>query len=198
MRFIIKKLNLLGQRFGRLVVIDSEPFIKNKDSLWKCKCDCGNIIITRGTRLKYGVTKSCGCLRKDTMRETQKRTAEQRLKTMRETFWNKRINDNRLAYNLIKNRAVRAEKEFSLSFEECLLLFKSKCAYCDSDEKSIIYHSKSRIISVMGIDRKDSFKGYILSNVVPCCKICNAAKMDMSVDSFYEWIKRVYEKKYGE
>jgi hypothetical protein len=28
----------------------------------------------------------------------------------------------------------------------------------------------------LGLDRKDNRKGYTLSNVVPCCKVCNALK----------------------
>jgi len=57
------KINLLGQRFGSLVVIEEAPSDKNGNAMWKCKCDCGNIIITRGSGLRYGNTTSCGCKR---------------------------------------------------------------------------------------------------------------------------------------
>jgi 5-methylcytosine-specific restriction endonuclease McrA len=42
-----------------------------------------------------------------------------------------------------------------------------------------------------GIDRKDSSKGYILSNVVSCCFTCNKAKGTMSEKEFLEWIDRI-------
>lgn len=34
---------------------------KNGCIVWKCRCDCGNIVEVRGTSLKNGNTKSCGC-----------------------------------------------------------------------------------------------------------------------------------------
>lgn len=59
-----KKLNLLGQKYGRLTVISSAPNQRG-NSAWLCQCDCGNqkIILTRS--LRNGNTKSCGCLHKE-------------------------------------------------------------------------------------------------------------------------------------
>lgn len=37
------KINLLNQRFGKLLVIEQTQERKNKSIVWKCKCDCGNI-----------------------------------------------------------------------------------------------------------------------------------------------------------
>lgn len=34
-------------------------------SKWKCRCDCGNIVYVRGSRLKNGEAKACGCLMKN-------------------------------------------------------------------------------------------------------------------------------------
>lgn len=53
--------SLVGQRFGRLVVIERLP----NSSKWKCLCDCGNTIITNTNHLNSGHTQSCGCLQKD-------------------------------------------------------------------------------------------------------------------------------------
>jgi len=44
-----------------------------------------------------------------------------------------------------------------------------------------------------GLDRIDNAKGYILDNVVPCCKHCNYAKRNMSTEKFYNLIKSIYE-----
>ena len=49
-----------GNRYGRLLVIERAKN-KGKDTCWKCKCDCGNETIVRGTNLRDGSTLSCGC-----------------------------------------------------------------------------------------------------------------------------------------
>lgn len=67
------KLDLLNKRFGRLTVIESAPN-KGKRSQWKCKCDCGNEIITLTESLRSGSTKSCGCLKIDTARQNGLKT----------------------------------------------------------------------------------------------------------------------------
>lgn len=55
-----KKLNLIGEKFGKLTVIDYDGII-NKRSSWKCLCECGTKKSVIGTNLKRGNTKSCGC-----------------------------------------------------------------------------------------------------------------------------------------
>lgn len=67
-----KKDNLIGQKFGRLTVIEldvkkSNDFRdKNNRSklFWLCKCDCGSekVVSISTDSLKNGTTKSCGCL----------------------------------------------------------------------------------------------------------------------------------------
>lgn len=54
--------DLTGQRFGRLVVVQFSH-VKSKQTYWLCKCDCGNTKVCRAGHLRYGATKSCGCLR---------------------------------------------------------------------------------------------------------------------------------------
>ena len=57
-----KIIDLTGQRFGRLTVIEISE-IKNHKTYWYCQCDCGNKIIVNSSNLKTGHTKSCGCLK---------------------------------------------------------------------------------------------------------------------------------------
>lgn len=56
------RINLVGQRFGRLVV---EAFCESEDqgTHWVCICDCGKRNVVLGHSLKAGLTRSCGCLR---------------------------------------------------------------------------------------------------------------------------------------
>lgn len=59
--------NLIGKRYGRLLVIKrSEDYINpqgTKYTRWLCKCDCGKKINCTTSRLNNGSTKSCGCLK---------------------------------------------------------------------------------------------------------------------------------------
>lgn len=56
--------DLIGERFGRLVVIEraeNRQFPCGASVVcWKCRCDCGNIVTVCGSGLRNG-TKSCGC-----------------------------------------------------------------------------------------------------------------------------------------
>lgn len=58
-----KCIDLTGQRFGILTVIEREGNDNNGRALWKCSCDCGKTTTTRGKNLRSGNTKSCGCMR---------------------------------------------------------------------------------------------------------------------------------------
>ena len=67
------KKYLIGSRFGRLIVISyvtENHLTKDRDSRWLCKCDCGNTVVVRGSKLKSGHTQSCGCLQKDIATKT--------------------------------------------------------------------------------------------------------------------------------
>lgn len=57
-----KRLDLVGQKFGRLTVIRFAGTNKRHEALWECLCDCGNKKIIVGDSIKRGNTKSCGCL----------------------------------------------------------------------------------------------------------------------------------------
>lgn len=61
-----KAIDLTGQRFGRLTAIERVGTAKNRQSLWKCKCDCGNEVTVPAYTLKSGRTTSCGCFQKET------------------------------------------------------------------------------------------------------------------------------------
>lgn len=55
----------IGKRFGKLIIIRRIGKDKHGNTLWKCKCDCGNEPIVSMGALTRGHTKSCGCSSKD-------------------------------------------------------------------------------------------------------------------------------------
>lgn len=58
-------IDLTGQIFGRLTVLQKAENNKDNYAWWLCQCNCGNQCVVKGFSLRKGTTKSCGCLRKE-------------------------------------------------------------------------------------------------------------------------------------
>jgi hypothetical protein len=57
-----RKEDLIGKKFGKLIVREYYGKGKSDQNLWICDCSCGREITTSGDCLRSGGTKSCGCL----------------------------------------------------------------------------------------------------------------------------------------
>ena len=64
----MKRIDLTGQRFGRLTVLHRVQRTDRKGVWWLCKCDCGGEKIVETAKLRHGVTRSCGCLADESKR----------------------------------------------------------------------------------------------------------------------------------
>ena len=129
------------------------------------------------------ITKSCIRCRNDNKKQDVKRD-----KVHREAL--ARIADqkpDRRYHNYIKS-ANRRNISFELSKESFLELTAKECYYCGekSDEKEN-----------NGIDRLDASVGYIVSNSVSCCKMCNYLKGALDVVTFLYRVEHIlsYQKK---
>ena len=58
----LKRLNLSGQKFGLLTVLERVENTDTGQTRWRCLCDCGNASVVLGTQLTQTHTTSCGCL----------------------------------------------------------------------------------------------------------------------------------------
>ncbi len=69
-----KYVNLTGQQFGRLTVIDFKEYRKRSDGhnngYWRCVCQCGQESIVSTSNLTSGAVKSCGCLQQEKAKES--------------------------------------------------------------------------------------------------------------------------------
>lgn len=63
-----KKKNLIGQKFGRLTVIQETSERQCGAIVWLCKCECGNEIKVATGNLQSGHTQSCGCYKMEKLR----------------------------------------------------------------------------------------------------------------------------------
>ena len=54
-------IDMTGQRFGKLLVLERDPQNRGGKACWICQCDCGTVKSVLGTSLRQGKTTSCGC-----------------------------------------------------------------------------------------------------------------------------------------
>lgn len=115
----MKKNDLTGRRFGKLVAISSIYDREKKLTLWKCQCDCGNICFVRANSLVHGRTNSCGCLRKDS--NIKKNTTHGLSKTSLYYAWHSMkarcYNANDHNYPRYGKRGITVCDEWKNSFE---------------------------------------------------------------------------------
>lgn len=186
-------VNLVGQKFNRLTVV--ERFFRTsgrKIAYFNTICECGNTKIVSSSNLQGGQVKSCGCLRKD----HHKKMTGKRLKSKYDGFPG--LYGFVLLYGSYKAAAKIKGRSFELTEEEFRKLSKSICYYCDAPPSCTRFSTtgstefiKNSAYKYNGIDRKDNTKNYTLDNVVPCCKICNLAKRNMTENEWSFWLKRL-------
>ena len=56
-----KIIDLTGQKFGKLTVLEKTKERRNRQVVWRCSCECGKETLVVGSSLRSGHTKSCGC-----------------------------------------------------------------------------------------------------------------------------------------
>lgn len=64
-----EKKNLTGERFERLIAVEPLDIGLNCRTIWLCYCDCGNDCFVKADFLIRRNTLSCGCLRRELLRE---------------------------------------------------------------------------------------------------------------------------------
>ena len=180
----MKLKDLTGKKFGRLTVIKRVPNSKSRHIVWLCKCDCGTEKIIRGCNLRRGYTKSCGCLNREQLIEMGRK--------------------NRIGFGLAnmgncfcfyKTQAKKRELDFGLTKDQFYEITQKDCYYCGAKPNNkLTGHNCYGEYVYNGLDRIDNTKGYTIDNVVPCCKTCNYAKRDLTLQEFKNWISKVYNK----
>lgn len=59
----MKRLDLIGRRYGRWLVVAAAP--RTYQTMWECRCDCGTKRNVSGANLTSGHSTSCGCFREE-------------------------------------------------------------------------------------------------------------------------------------
>ena len=186
----IRKQDLTGQKIGRLTVTKCLGYLitdktKKKRTVYECLCECGTIKNVRALDLlKTNFTKSCGCLKNETSKQLGDR---RKYATKEESSW-------RHQYRSYQTGAATREQNFELSFQDFVTLCKCNCYLCNSEpiERMQSIKSGTTILS-NGLDRVDTTQGYTLSNVKPCCSVCNLLKRTMNLNDFLSQCQRIVD-----
>lgn len=112
------KIDLTGQRFGRLVVVEETGRASGNKVLWRCVCDCGNETVVRGICLRSGHTASCGCLHAKACRDqfTTHSGRYTRLYKIWSGMGTRCRNPNRAGYKNYGGRGIRICAEWEHDF----------------------------------------------------------------------------------
>lgn len=115
-----KKIEMVGKRFGRLIVIEYCGNAKNRNALWICKCDCGSITNgIYGHMLRSGRTTSCGCFRNEqsSSRNSKHKKSSTRLYSIWSDMKRRCFNTNLRRYPDYGGRGITVCAEWKNSFE---------------------------------------------------------------------------------
>lgn len=156
--------NLIGGRYGRLVVIEYVGnYSKNRQALFNCLCDCGKQAIARGSSLTSGKTKSCGCLHKEISADIMKIVnASGQRNIMASTTHGKSNHPLYLRWSTIKTRCTNKKHEHYKDYGGRGIMICNEWA----NNFSVFYDwaINNGYADNLEIDRIDSNKGYSPDN----------------------------------
>jgi len=169
-----------GQKFGRLLVIGPNYAIKNREGIvYDFLCECGKKYSQVGKLIFNGNTRSCGCLH---------------TRIDREDAILKRLYDAK-----VTSASRKSGIPSDISFEDFKILSQQSCFYCgEFPRKSFDDFNSGKLMSDTivkcgGLDRINPSLGYVMSNIRPCCDVCNTGKLDYSEEEFFAGIKRILD-----
>lgn len=174
-----------GEKFNRLTIVSFSHSDKRHRKWYIVKCECGKEKNIMGSAMISGNTKSCGCYGQEVRK-------------------NKRISNNHSEITAIilgyKRHAENRGFKWQLTRKQVEGIIKMNCHYCGSPPSNIkkTKNSIDEGLKYSGIDRINSKDNYTIENCVSCCKICNYAKSNMTIEEFYKWAINLGQKAMAE
>lgn len=186
----LRDIDIIGRKFGRLTAVSRyDKNGKSNSWRWLFSCECGGSVISRVDGVVHGKVRSCGCARAGTNRKAPGEFSFYRI------------------YEQSRRAAIKRGILWSLTKEQHREIIQGNCDYCG--EAPALYNpylnkktgakrketSQSTFdaswIHINGVDRQDNSIGYTVENSVPCCKPCNFAKWNRTVEEFLSHAKSI-------
>lgn len=185
----MKKLDLIGKKFGLLTVIEETNKTSAGHSNWICKCECGNFVNRTGTSLRRSKYSSC-----DNCRGTMiRRENSKHFKGVGEisATWF----DEVVVRSANGSKGNRKIKEINIDINylwELFLKQNRKCVYTNLELSFPKNNSNgAKKDSTVSLDRIDSNKGYIKGNVQFVHKHVNIMKNVFEHNYFIDMCKLI-------
>ena len=180
-----RRQSMIGRIFDRLTVLAIDHWKpagrKGRRYYYRVKCKCGTEKVVLGNSLVKHGTKSCGCL------VHEGHPGYNRLPEGEASF--------RCCYGVYKHKAKKQNLSFELNHDQFRKLTASPCHYCGAPPSNVAKHPhRNGDFVYTGIDRVDNQQGYTVANTVPCCRQCNIAKNNHTLESFIAWATRVADR----
>lgn len=109
------------------------------------------------------------------------------LKEYNKNRWNVYKYNIEVFYSSYKSDAKRKNRIFSLTLDQFSNLVTQNCFYCNASAQQ----SEKKL---NGIDRVDSLQGYILTNCIACCIVCNRMKLNYTKEFFINHVLKICNK----
>jgi hypothetical protein len=182
-----KKIEV-GDRFGRLTILNFLGSDEKSNLCFLCKCECGKEKSVARSYLLNGRVKSCGCLKLDTTRKTGKNTIQYAIKANLTGI--EELSGEILSH--IKYNAEIRNIKYDVSKEYLWDLFLKQNKICALSGVSIVLGNRyKRLTTTASLDRMNSSLGYVEGNVQWVHKLINMMKRRLTNDEFLDWCKTI-------
>lgn len=165
-------VDIKGCVFGFLTVLESVGKYKDGTLIWKCQCECGNIITTKSSSLRNGTKHKC-----------------KRICGGKNSQYNRDLYG--YAFKFIEKRAKKLNKEFNITYDYICDLWEKQNKKCALSGVPLTlpstFNEWKNWIHTASLDRIDSSKGYIKGNVQWIHKELQRIKMNLSEEILINW-----------
>lgn len=150
--------HLVGQKFGRLIVLSRAENSSTGFSMWNCRCDCGKEKMVKGVSLVHGCSHSCGCLQKEIAARFFKQQSKKNIIPYSNT-------PEYAAWRHMKLRCSPNNKKCRPNYFNRGIRVCQEWLEKDVGFSNFLQHIGKRPTSAHSVDRIDNNKGYEIGNV---------------------------------
>jgi hypothetical protein len=181
----MRALELVGQRFGKLIVKEKAGWSNDGSVVWICHCDCGKLteVTSRHLNRKSNNVRSCGC---DRVKSGSRHSCWDGYESISGNWWSSHIKYS-------NNCKQRSHVSLEMTKEDAWDMFIKQDKKCWFTGVELVIHNKYAV-NTASLDRINNKKGYSKDNVRWVHKHINMMKRIMSDNDFIEMCNLVSQK----